>query len=274
MKFSVTVSPEDPRFSAIVFTRGIENHLPLISKLGYDAIELHVSDPSKLDSNELRRILDKFGLGISMIGTGSAYAEEGISFLNKNKNYRLLAIDRIKKHIDFFSEYDAKIVIGLIRGNLDNRDKLINSELDLFLDACKECCNYAEKTKTELLIEPINRYETNFINNVREAIDIIEKINSPCLGLLLDTFHMNIEEKSIIRSLEKAGNMLRHLHLSDSNRYSPGLGHLDIPKIIETIIKIGYDQYISFEILPFPTSDQSAKDSIDYIRKILNRQTS
>ena len=271
MKFSVTISPENPKFSPIVFTRGIEKHLPLISDLGYDAIELHVSDPSKLDLNTLRKNLDKFRLDISMIGTGIAYAEEGISFLNKNENHRILAIDRIKRHIDSFSEYNAKIVIGLIRGNLKNKDKSIISEQNLFIDACNQCCSYAEKTKTELLIEPINRYETNFINTVQEGIDIIEKINYPDIGLLLDTFHMNIEERSITESIEKAGNLLRHLHLADSNRRSPGLGHLDIPKIIEKLTKIGYDQYISFEILPFPSSEKSAKDSIDYIRKILNK---
>jgi len=124
-----------------------------------------------------------------------------------------------------------------------------------------------------LLIEPINRYETNFINNVTQALEFIDQVGEANIGVILDTFHMNIEEPSIYGSIQQAGERLWHVHLVDSNRYAPGMGHLDIPRIVQTIQKISYDGYVSAEVVPIPDDDTSAARWMDMVRPLIQNST-
>ena len=133
-----------------------------------------------------------------------------------------------------------------------------------------ECCEAASRAGLGLLLEPINRYETNFINTVDEALEVFEQLNSPCMKLLVDTFHMNIEEADIHRGLRRAGSRLGHVHLGDSNREAPGHGHLDLRGVLQTLQEIGYQGYLSFEVLPLPNTRQAAEDAIRTVRRLLS----
>ncbi|MBI4232479.1 sugar phosphate isomerase/epimerase [Candidatus Peregrinibacteria bacterium] len=100
------------------------------------------------------------------------------------------------------------------------------------------------------LIEPVNRYEDGFIHSADYAIDLIKRISHENIGLLLDTFHMNIEERDICKSIINSRNYLWHVHIADSNRWTPGQGHLGFKRVIETLQDIHYNGYLSAEILP------------------------
>ena len=97
----------------------------------------------------------------------------------------------------------------------------------------------------------------------------MDKVNYSNVGLLLDSFHMNIEEPSIYDSIRLAKDRLYHFHLADSNRWYPGAGHIDFPKIIETLNEVNYEGFVSAEILPYPDPDIAAKNTIDYMRKLI-----
>ena len=270
MKFSVTVTSIKPQFAPLIFTGGISEHLPLIAELGYDAIELHVGDPATLDRQALRKELDAYNLTISMIGTGLAFGEEGLSWIDPDPHVREQAIQRIKDQVDFASEYGAQLAIGLIRGKTLSKDPdTAEKQKRMILDACRECAHYAEGTGVILAMEAINRYEADFILNLDDAIDFAQQVDSSAGGILMDTFHMNIEDASITDAIKRAGKLITHVHLSDSNRWAPGFGHLDVPAVINALKEIGYDRYISFEVLPLPSPVEAATQGITYVKGLL-----
>lgn len=261
-----------PKFAPLVFTGGIYEHLPLIADLGYDAIELHVGNPAMLDRQTLRKKLDAHKLSISMMGPGLSFTEEGLNWIDPDPDIRQKAIQRIKDHIDFASEYQAVVAIGLIRGkNLSKDPEAAEKQKQMILDSCRECARYAEGTGVVLGIEPINRYETDFMLNVDVAADFVKKVDSPATGILIDTFHMNIEDASITDAIQRAGKLITHVHLSDSNRWAPGFGHLNILDILAALKDVGYNRYISSEIIPMPSPVEAATQAITYVKSLLGR---
>lgn len=146
-----------------------------------------------------------------------------------------------------------------------NREKAVV----LLIESLTECADYAEKFKVKLVIEPINRYETDLVNIVAEGLDLIEKVAAENLDLLLDTFHMNIEEPSIFDSVRRAGRRIFHFHVADSNRWYPGAGHIDFKKVVQTLKEAGYDGFVSAEILPLPDPDTCAQKTIATMKPLL-----
>jgi sugar phosphate isomerase/epimerase len=120
----------------------------------------------------------------------------------------------------------------------------------------------------KLAIEPINRYETNIINTVESGIEKVKMANMENVGLLLDTFHMNIEEPSIVQSILKAKEHTFHFHVADSNRWYPGAGHINFSEVLDTLEKIEYKRFVTAEILPLPDPDTSAIKAIEHMRKL------
>jgi sugar phosphate isomerase/epimerase len=105
---------------------------------------------------------------------------------------------------------------------------------------------------------------------VDDVLKIIRHMGLPNVKLLADTFHMNIEETDLAASLKRVGPDLGFVHLVDSNRQAPGHGHLDIRGVLGALRGIGYQGYLSFEILPLPTSRQAAEDAIRFVKGILS----
>ncbi len=117
-----------------------------------------------------------------------------------------------------------------------------------------------------LALEPINRYETTLINTVDEGLDLIDRVGADNFGLLLDTFHMNIEEPSIEESIRRAGDRVFHFHVADSNRWYPGAGHLNFRSILSALAEIGYEGFVSGEFLPRPDAETAAREAIVFLR--------
>jgi sugar phosphate isomerase/epimerase len=129
----------------------------------------------------------------------------------------------------------------------------------------------AERESIFLWIEPLNRYETNLINTMEEGRRLIQHLGSRTLGLLPDTFHMNIEEMSIEETLQESMSFIHHVHVADSNRRAPGCGHINFKSVLRILKKSGYKGFLSFEILPEPNPNKAARMAIDFLRKKLTR---
>lgn len=134
------------------------------------------------------------------------------------------------------------------------------------IEALRECAS--ENEEVNLALEPINRYESDLINTVGAGLNLLEKIQMENIGLLLDTFHMNIEEPSITESLASAKGRLFHVHIADSNRWFPGAGHIDFKAIVDVLDQINYHGFLSAEILPLPDPDTAATSTLAHFRKI------
>lgn len=267
MKKSIVVSTQPTKFSALAFKEDFEKSIKKVADLGFDGAELAVRNPKDLKVENVIKIIKENDLEVPAIGTGQAYGEEGLSFSDPDEVIRKMAVKRINDQIIFASNFNAQVIIGLIRGIIkENVDKAEAEEWTI--DCLRKCTEFAKKYNIGLTLEPVNRYESNFISTLNEGIEFIKRVGASNLGLLADTFHMNIEEISIYNSIIQAKDYITHVHFADSNRWAPGCGHLDFAKIVQTLKKIGYQGYVSAEILPLPNSDTAARITAETLNKI------
>ncbi len=130
---------------------------------------------------------------------------------------------------------------------------------------------FASDHDVDLLIEPLNRYSTPYCTSAKDALYITNRINQDNLGLLLDTFHMNIEEISIEQTIIESKDFLRHTHFADNNRAMPGNAHIDFKSIVKTLSDIKYEKYVSFEPnLTDVNYEYTTLDGLKFIRTLEN----
>lgn len=265
MKISMAVSTPDARFSALALKGPYDKIFSFLSDCGYDGAELAVRDPALLDVDELEALLDRFALVVPAVGTGRAFGEDGLSFSSDDRKIRRAAVDRILSHVNLCARLNALVIIGLIVGKAPPG----GTTEKYAADCLRECADYAGERGVSLVVEPINRYETGFITSVDVCMDFLGKVGSPACGILFDTFHANIEEPSIGKSIRKAGALIKHVHVADSNRHHPGAGHTDFKMILNTLRDIGYDGFLSAEILPLPDPESAARNNAAFMKKLL-----
>ena len=271
MKLGIVISTNTTSFSAVSHSTDLEQSIRQSAEMGYDGIEFAVRNPALINSVRLEKYIRTAGLEVPAIGTGQAFLEEGMSFTDRRKKVREDAVERIKSHINFAARFKAGVIIGLIRGRGNEKPRDANGFL---AESLAKCADYALKNDVELFIEPLNRYETGLINTVDDAIHIINKLKYKNLKLLIDTFHMNIEEVSLYGSIVRASPYLGHMHFADSNRRPPGSGHIGFIDIVGVLKGLGYDRYLSMEMLPWPTPDKAARMSINHIKGIMKKERS
>lgn len=268
MKLAIVLSTHAAQFEAATFKGDFEGNVADIAGMGYDGVELAIRDPMLVDVDELDRVVSQHALAVPAIGTGQAWGEEGLSFTDPDPSVRAAAIQRVKSHVPVAAHFDAVIIIGLLRGIVKpgvDHDQAMN----WLVEALQACSAAAEPAGVRLALEPINRYETTLINNVADGLDLIRRVGAGNFGLLLDTFHMNIEEPSIEGSIRQAGDRIFHFHVADSNRWYPGAGHLDFPRLLETLFDTGYAGFVSGEFLPKPDAGTAARQAIAHLRGVM-----
>jgi 5-keto-L-gluconate epimerase len=267
MKLSIVLSTHAAQFQAVAFKGDLASNLAKVAAWGYDGVELAIRDPRLVDGDELLRLVDSHGLAVPAIGTGQAWGEEGLSFTDPDPDVRTAAIERTIAHVPFAARTGAPIIIGLLRGIVKEGVEQ-GQAMDWLVFALQTCCAAAAPQGVRLALEPICRYETTLINNVAQGLDLIERVGAANMGLLLDTFHMNIEEPVIEESIRTCGDRIFHFHVADSNRWYPGAGHLDFTSILDALYGTGYQGFVSGEWMPWPDGDTSAQKGITYLRRV------
>ena len=267
MKLSIVLSTQPASFSALAYKGKLEENIRKIKGLGYDGVELAVRDPELLNLEDIDNLLKTTGLTVPAIGTGQAFGEEGLSFTHPEKAVRKKAVERIVSQVHLAEHLNAVVIIGLIRGKEIGVAGRERAEA-WFAEALTECASVHRKVR--LAIEPINRYECELLQTVESGLRFLDRLKFDNVGLLLDTFHMNIEEPSIEESIIQAKDRLFHFHVADSNRWHPGAGHIDFGTIVETLDSVGYAGFLSAEILPEPDPDTAARKTIVTMRRVMN----
>jgi 5-keto-L-gluconate epimerase len=237
---------------------------------GADGLELMTIDPRTLDSTEVVRTLRNNGLKAAAIGSGAIAFVTGVTLLHPDKAKAARAHELLGELIDFAAAVEAPLVtIGSFRGRValhgpsDGRTRLA--------EILGQAADRAKTAGVRIVLEPANRYELDFVNNAAEGLAFLAQINHPSLGLLLDTFHGNIEEASWTQPLRDvmAAGKLWHVHIGDNNRLAPGRGLIDFPAIIRTLNEVGYQGYVSAELLGRPDGDTAATQMLSYLRPLL-----
>lgn len=269
MKFSIVLSTHSAQFEAVALKGSFEENVAKISGWGYDGVELAIRDPLQINADELARTVSTYGLSVPAIGTGQAWGEDKLSFTSDVPAIRTAAIQRIKNHVVLAARLDSIIILGLIRGKTPE-GQMRDQSMAYLVEALRECAAEASTLGVRFALEPINRYETDLIRNVDEGLAIIDQVGGDNLGLLLDTFHMNIEEPVIEKAIRHCGDCLFHFHVADSNRWYPGAGHLNFKSILNTLDAVGYNGFVSGEFMPLPNADESAERAIGHLREALS----
>lgn len=268
MKLSVVVSTHQASFEAVSFKGSVAESLAAVAAAGYDGAELAVRNAGEVSGAELSALAAGHGLGIPAVGTGQMWGDERLSLTSEDESVRERILRRLDEHIALAAELDALVIIGLVRGVFPPPEK--RADADGWLRAGLKAVGAAAAAKgVRVAIEGINRYETAYVNGVRDGLDLLDAVGMDSLGLLLDTFHMNIEEPDMAESIRLCGDRLFHFHVADSNRWYPGAGHIDFPLLLDTLADTGYDGWVSGEFLPKPDGPTSIAKGIEYLRSIL-----
>jgi D-psicose/D-tagatose/L-ribulose 3-epimerase len=222
------------------FTTKSTSLFPKFVKWGFDTVEIPIEAPEHIDSVKVRKALDKHGL---VCGSVCACMGPGRDFRGSAKDQRE-AMKYCKALIDHMVNLGCPSLIGPVYSVVGKADavepKEQKREFALVVKNLKVLAAYAEKKGVQICVEPLNRFETDFLNTCDKGLRLIKAVNSPVLKLHLDTFHMNIEEKNQAAAIRKAGKLLGHFHACGSDRGTPGNDHIDWPPIVKALKSIRY----------------------------------
>lgn len=233
-----------------------------VKDMGYDTIEIAVEDKDIIDWPKLKKLADEVGLGITI--SGAFGAERDIA--SENPEFREIGLKYIKDCVQIANEMESPVFGGPIYSAV-GKTRLISEEQkkkerEWCIENLFEAAKFAEQHNVVLGLEPLNRFETDMINTGDQALSLIREIDSPYLKILLDTFHCNIEEKSIPDTIRKIGKDLCHVQGNESDRGTPGTGNLDWQGIKDALNDIQYTGSIVIETFGAPSKELARAASI------------
>ena len=245
----------------------LEHTLNRINKLAYTHLEIQ-GTPENYGTKKVQLLLDIYG--IKCWGSVTLMLEQR-NLLAKDPGQRKISIQYVKDVAKMVYELGGS-VISLVPATVGKivPDARPEEEWEWAIEGIKEIYKYTEDHGLKIGIEPINRFETYFINRGEQALALAEAVGPNC-GVCLDTFHMNLEEKNMFDTMKKVGKRLVNFHVADNNRMAPGMGHLDWPKIIATLKEIEYDKVLSVEFCapldrtpanPYPNSIETNPEGL------------
>ena len=270
MKLAYVVSVQPTRFEAVAAGQDPAGFLARLATLGFDGVEMAIRDPGQAHIGPLIRAAADSGLAVAALGTGQGYLEDGLSLVAPDAAVRERAVARLERHAEVAQRVGACVIVGLIHGPIPpggNRE----SAMENLLSGLGMVARSARVGGVRIVMEPINRYESNWLNTVDEVMDVLGRLGEENVGVLPDTFHMNIEEADPPAALRRAGDRLWHVHVADSNRRAPGAGHLDFRALVSTLTGLGYGGFLSAEILQHPTPEAAAQKAITTLRPLVPR---
>ncbi|HID85813.1 MAG TPA: ribose 5-phosphate isomerase B [Anaerolineae bacterium] len=267
-RLSVAMAPCPAPFGPLLFAGRLWDGIAAAADCGFHAIELNLRAPSDVDADELRARLDAVGLRLSALGTGQAYLADGLSLADPSPEVQKQVVARLQSHVRLAARFGAAVIIGGVRGRFAGHQDDWHAQRERALESLRAIARSASDHGVQLLVEPLNRYETNFINTVAEGLAFLEDLGEPGVKLLLDTFHMNIEEASLAEGVRQAGSRLGYVHLADSNRCALGMGHVDFASVMAALDDVGYRGYLSAEILPLPDDLTATRRAGEAMRRL------
>jgi len=211
-----------------------------LAGFGYDGLELK-GDLELYDPSEVKAILDDHGLAVLSL------TPEDVDLPHPDAEVRAEAVDYYLRLLDFATEVGAPMVgchgaVERIRPVTTYEQEVVN-----FVVGVQRIAERAQELGLRLAIEVLNRYESHLLNTAEAAAHFVEEVGAPNVGLLLDAYHMNIEEANLGSAIRAAGEHLSLFHAADSNRQAVGRGHTDFAGVMRALQDIGYDDAIIVE---------------------------
>ena len=230
--------------------------LTKVKNMGYDIIEIAVEDTKLIDWTFIKEVARDLALKITI--SGAFGPERDIS--STNPAYRKLGKEYIIDCIKIAEDVESPIFGGPLYSAV-GKTRLVSNEQkmqerDWCVETLVEVGRIAADSGVVLGLEPLNRFETDMVNTVDQALSIVREVGSPSLKIVLDTFHANIEEKDIPASVRKIGKeLLCHVQGNESDRGTPGTGHLEWEGIRDALVEIGYNGAVVIETFGQPSKE-------------------
>lgn len=230
--------------------------------IGYDVIEIAVEDRDLIDWVALKKVSRELDLDVTV--SGAFGMDRDIS--SERPEIRANGLSYIIDCLEIANDFESPVFGGPLYSAV-GKTRLVTAEQKAqekqwCLENLHQAIRRAEALGVTLALEPLNRFETDMVNTVDQAIAIVDELNSPYLKILLDTFHSNIEEKDIPASIIKLGDRLTHVQANENDRGTPGTGHLDWPGIRDALQSIGYSGSLVIETFGAPSKELARAASI------------
>lgn len=219
--------------------------IPKVAETGYDGIELPFINLECLDAPAIRRALEAAGIG----ATACAVLVPGTSLISEDDTERQAAAQRLRQCIDLAAEMGAEAVAGPLYAPVGQQAgrRRTDAEWGRAVEGLGAAAEHAAAAGVSLAIEPINRFETYFLNTARDALALLEAVDHPSLFVQVDTFHANIEEKDTAAAIRACGSRLGHVHASENDRGTPGTGQVCWDAVFAALREVGYDGWVTIE---------------------------
>jgi sugar phosphate isomerase/epimerase len=223
----------------------LETTLARIQRLGYESIEIS-GEPTQYERAPTQALLKRYGIrcwGAVTLTLGER------NLAAKDPAQRAKSVEYVKSVVQMVAGLDGKIVtvVPATVGKVVP-DSTPENEWAWVRDGLKEVYALSEKLGVRLAIEPLNRFETYFINRADQALAMADAVGPNC-GVCLDAFHLNIEEADLLEAIRLGGRRIYDFHVADNNRLAPGQGALDWKAIVQTLKKVGYDGALTAEFV-------------------------
>jgi sugar phosphate isomerase/epimerase len=237
-----------------------------VAALGYHGIELVATHPLSYSVNEVVELSEKYQLPVVSLLSGWSYANEGLCLSSPDPGVRARAVARISEYVGHAARLGKIVVVGLMQGlRKDEPDEEVAN--GRIAEGLTRAARVAEEQDVTIVLEPVNHQQVGFNHTAAEAAAMVRQVASPGLSYMLDTIHMNIEERSIIQTIGEHGPRIRHFHLCETNGCPFGTGNLDFPKVLSALRESGYDHYISVKIYRKTTWQEAAISAAAFLKK-------
>jgi D-psicose/D-tagatose/L-ribulose 3-epimerase len=234
--------------------------LPLVKENGFDGVELPLFRPADFLAKEIRQGLEENGLECTICSV----LVSGFSLIAEDAAVRHRTIAHMKDCVRTSADVGAKIIAGPLYspvGYLPGRRRT-SDEWKWAAEGYQALGETLVANDVTLAIEPLNRFETFFLNTAADAVALCDEVNHPNVGILFDTFHANIEEKDIAAGYRTVARHLKHVHTCENDRGIPGSGHVEWPAVFQALRDIGYDGWLTIESFGFALGDLSSAAAI------------
>jgi D-psicose/D-tagatose/L-ribulose 3-epimerase len=242
------------------FTEDYFRLLPAIREHGFDGIEVSLFHPKDFQASKIRRAAEQNGLACTVCSV----LPKGLSLICDDEPTRRTTISHLADCAQAAAEAGALLLAGPLYspvGFLPGRRRTAD-EWTRAVDAYRQLGPALERTGVHVAIEPLNRFETFFLNTTADAVQLCDQISHPNVGILWDTFHANIEEKDPAAALLSVGRHLKHVHTCENDRGTPGSGHTDWKGVFASLKTLKYDGWLTIESFASALEDLSAAASI------------
>jgi D-psicose/D-tagatose/L-ribulose 3-epimerase len=238
----------------------VENVLPVLKQKGFDGVEVPLFRAADFPASRFRKAIEANGLACNVC----TVLVDGLSLISEDAGLRQKTLVHLNDLVRTAADMNARIMAGPIYsrvGYLPGRRRTEN-EWNWAVEGYQSLGETLSAYNVTLAIEPLNRFETFFLNTASDAAALAEQVNHPKVGILFDTFHANIEEKDIAAGFRTIGAHLKHVHTCENDRGIPGSGHVEWPSVFKALQDLKYDGWLTIESFGFALGDLSAAAAI------------